>query len=60
MNNSLIVSMLAKIYAFLCNCYEHSVFKKICVAIVNFLKKITENNNVQITIICTIFIIVWF
>lgn len=44
MNNSLIVSIVTKLYAFLCNCYEYSAFKKICVAFVQRLKKITENS----------------
>lgn len=44
MNNSLIISILMKIYGFFCNSYEHSCFKKISDAIVRFLKKVTANS----------------
>ncbi len=44
MKNSLVINVLVKIYAFFCNCYEHSGFKKISDAIVRFLKKITANS----------------
>lgn len=44
MNNSMIISILSRIYAFLCNSYQHSGFKKLCDAVANFFKKITANS----------------
>lgn len=44
MNKGFIVGVLSRIYAYLCHCYEHSFFKKMCDSAVSFLKKITANS----------------